>query len=356
MLAFLAAIAIQRNIFPFYSGDHDEPVYRFQAAMLQMGHINIPLAQNQFFRPWLSGPGDGHLVMAFSPGWPSVLMAANVTTGSMLVGLAGSERLAQLGDAHLQRRTARLRRLLAPQVVDEPVGRHDLVNAHQQNREQRALLGARQRHQRVAVGDFKRAEDPEVHRVSRLLADRRILSQDRSQSGDRYQKGRVMRLTTHSGLIATSLAIAALTAGGLFASASGAKPARAHVHAHPGAATVHVVEHAITDNEIPTGGGKDVKGNILTFDNPVFDAAEHRSASATTRASARGSRQAGDLGVPVDDVRQGGQITVEGPYYDTHNSVLSITGGTGAYRNARGEMVLKSRNGGKEYDLIFKLS
>ncbi len=87
VVAFGAAIAIQRNIFPFYSGDHDEPVYRFQAAMLQMGHLNIPLAQNEFFRPWLSGPGDGHLVMAFNPGWPSVLMAANVATGSMLVAL-----------------------------------------------------------------------------------------------------------------------------------------------------------------------------------------------------------------------------------------------------------------------------
>ena len=123
-----------------------------------------------------------------------------------------TERLAQLGDAHLQRRAARIRRLLAPQVVDEPVGRHDLVNAQQQNREQRALLGARQRHQRVAVGDLERAEDPEVHRVSRPLADRRILSQDRSQSGDRYQKGRVMRLATRSGLITTSLAIAAIAA------------------------------------------------------------------------------------------------------------------------------------------------
>ena len=87
VLAFLAAIAVQRNVFPFYSGDHDEPVYRFQAAMLRMGEINIPLTQNEFFRPWLSGPGDGHLVMAFSPGWPSVLMAADVATGSMLVAL-----------------------------------------------------------------------------------------------------------------------------------------------------------------------------------------------------------------------------------------------------------------------------
>jgi allene oxide cyclase len=53
---------------------------------------------------------------------------------------------------------------------------------------------------------------------------------------------------------------------------------------------------------------------------------------------------------------KGGQITVQGPFYDTHNSVLSITGGTGAYKSNRGEMVLKSRNGGKEYDFIFNLT
>ena len=36
---------------------------------------------------------------------------------------------------------------------------------------------------------------------------------------------------------------------------------------------MHVIEHAITDTEIPTGGGKDVKGNVLTFNNPVFNVA-----------------------------------------------------------------------------------
>ena len=37
--------------------------------------------------------------------------------------------------------------------------------------------------------------------------------------------------------------------------------------------TITVVEHAITDTEIATGGGADVKGNILTFNNPVYNAA-----------------------------------------------------------------------------------
>ena len=52
--------------------------------------------------------------------------------------------------------------------------------------------------------------------------------------------------------------------------------------------TIAVVEHAITDTEIPTGGGADVKGNILTFNNPSTTRPTSRR-SATTRASARGS-------------------------------------------------------------------
>ena len=60
--------------------------------------------------------------------------------------------------------------------------------------------------------------------------------------------------------------------------------------------------------------------------------------------------------MPVDEFVAGGQITVQGPFYDTRNSVLSITGGTGAYRNSRGQMTLLSRDGGKEYDFVFHLN
>ena len=49
-----------------------------------------------------------------------------------------------------------------------------------------------------------------------------------------------------------------------------------------------------------------------------------------------------------------GQITVQGPFFDTRESVLAITGGTGAYRNARGEMELKFHNAaGTKFDFIF---
>ena len=54
-------------------------------------------------------------------------------------------------------------------------------------------------------------------------------------------------------------------------------------------------------------------------------------------------------------VRQG-QITVQGPYYDNLNSVLSITGVTRADRNSRGQIVLRARAHGTQYDFIFQLS
>jgi allene oxide cyclase len=147
-------------------------------------------------------------------------------------------------------------------------------------------------------------------------------------------------------------ATAALSAAAVVATASSARPLRAH----GAGATIHVVEHAVTDTEIPTGGGKDVKGNILTFNNPVFDAADkkqvgHDEGFCTRIAPARGIWEC-----LWTTFLKGGQITVQGPFYDTRNSVLSITGGTGVYRSARGEMVLKSRDGGKEYDFIFKLA
>jgi hypothetical protein len=51
----------------------------------------------------------------------------------------------------------------------------------------------------------------------------------------------------------------------------------------------------------------------------------------------------------------GGSLTVEGPFFDTHNSVLAVTGGTGVYRNARGTMTLRSLPGGTRFEFVFNL-
>jgi allene oxide cyclase len=127
-------------------------------------------------------------------------------------------------------------------------------------------------------------------------------------------------------------------------------------HADGAGPTVHVIEHAITDKEIPTGGGKDVKGNILTFNNPVYNEANTKQVGHDEGFCTRIAPDQGIWECLWTTFVDGGQITVQGPYYDTRNSVLSITGGTGAYRDTRGQMELLSRDGGAEYDFIFQLS
>jgi allene oxide cyclase len=153
-------------------------------------------------------------------------------------------------------------------------------------------------------------------------------------------------------------ASAVLAAGGLALGAwlgAGAGSASA-ARAHAAATTVHVIEHAITDTEAPGVGGKDVKGNILTFNNPVFNTANSKQVGHDEGFCTRLQVKLGIWECLWTTFVKGGQITVQGPYYDTKNSTLSITGGTGIYDGARGQMKLLSRNGGKEYDFIFQLS
>ena len=147
-------------------------------------------------------------------------------------------------------------------------------------------------------------------------------------------------------------ATAALAVGAIAAAPSSARPRRALAAGK----TVHVIEHAITDTENPGVGGKDVKGNVLTFNNPVFNVANTKQVGHDEGFCIRVAPAQGIWECLWTTFLKAGQITVQGPYYDTRNSVLSITGGTGAYRDSRGEMTLLSRDGGKEYDFIFHLS
>jgi hypothetical protein len=48
---------------------------------------------------------------------------------------------------------------------------------------------------------------------------------------------------------------------------------------------------------------------------------------------------------------------VQGPFYDTEDSELAITGGTGEYENASGTMSLHARNDkGAEYDFTYDVN
>jgi hypothetical protein len=155
----------------------------------------------------------------------------------------------------------------------------------------------------------------------------------------------------------------ALLAGALFALTSvfgvalaAGTPKRKLKKAGGNRHTVHVIEHAVTDTEVPSGGGPDVTGNVLTFHNNVYDRADKKQVGTDLGFCIRISPADGSWTCEWTTFLPKGQINVAGPFYDTRNSVLAITGGTGAYRKARGEMNLNSLMGGKEYDFIFHLN
>jgi allene oxide cyclase len=162
------------------------------------------------------------------------------------------------------------------------------------------------------------------------------------------------RSLTLSGLSAT---VAAAAVGAALVLPAAASAHTGHHHHHRGAQTITVVEHAITDTEqTAVPGGPDEPGDPLTFTNPVFNPANTTQVGHDEGFCMRLDVSTGTWECLWTTFLPHGQITVQGPYYDTKNSVLSITGGTGAYRDARGQMGLKALDGGKEYDFIFHLS
>jgi allene oxide cyclase len=154
-----------------------------------------------------------------------------------------------------------------------------------------------------------------------------------------------MKMIRHSILL---VAVAATLSLGLVAPAAGS--ARASK-----ATVIHVVERPATD-AITNGDPEiDKLGNVLTFANKVYDSANKRQV---------GSDQGYCIRTVVGKAWEcnwttflkSGSITVEGKFLDSGNTVLAITGGTGAYATARGKMDLKYRNKkGTAFNFVFHL-
>lgn len=125
-------------------------------------------------------------------------------------------------------------------------------------------------------------------------------------------------------------------------------------HHGKGGKRIHVVERATTDTVVDVGPADDSLGDSLAFANEVFD---------KTNTDIVGSDQGSCVRTVVGQAWEcswttflsKGQVTVQGPFYDDgSDSTLAITGGTGAYRNARGSMELRWRNPeGTELDFVF---
>jgi len=132
-----------------------------------------------------------------------------------------------------------------------------------------------------------------------------------------------------------------------------------------------VVERALTDTTIHLGAKSDSKdandatihpgakadsiGDLLTFANPVFDAANKVQL---------GTDQGYCVRVVVGKswecfwtlMLKDGQITIEGPFLDAGDSVMVVTGGSGKYAGAKGSMKLHARDAkGSAYDFGYDL-
>jgi allene oxide cyclase len=122
--------------------------------------------------------------------------------------------------------------------------------------------------------------------------------------------------------------------------------------------TIHVIEHltAVTTGDVPPAG--DSAGDQLVFHDLLFDAADKHQVGLNNGDCVRTVvHQVMECFLTV--FLSAGQITLEGPFYDSGaDSMFAITGGTGAYQEARGQMRLHATGHpvGSEYDYFIMIA
>src|SRR5690242_11777900 len=106
-----------------------------------------------------------------------------------------------------------------------------------------------------------------------------------------------------------------------------------------GMKAIVVVERATTDTTIDNGAAGDSIGDLLAFGNEVFDKT-NTTKVGTDQGSCVRTVPGKAFECSWTTFLPGGQIVVQGPFFDAADSTLAITGGTGRYRKARGTMDL----------------
>jgi 4-amino-4-deoxy-L-arabinose transferase-like glycosyltransferase len=83
-LSFMWATFAAPLIFPYYSNNHDEPVYALQAETLLRGNLTLPSNEFiRFFTPWLTKADSSHAIFKYTPVQASVLALGEMLMGSM---------------------------------------------------------------------------------------------------------------------------------------------------------------------------------------------------------------------------------------------------------------------------------
>jgi hypothetical protein len=122
-----------------------------------------------------------------------------------------------------------------------------------------------------------------------------------------------------------------------------------------GGEKIVVVERPVGETTVDLGPKGDSVGDLLVFANKVYDSANKAQV---------GSDQGYCLRTLVGKswecfwtlVLKDGQITVEGPFMDTGDSLMTVTGGTGKYAGAKGSMKLHPRDATPTgYDFTYDL-
>lgn len=112
LLAALVALWARHRLFPAYSWNRDEPVYLWHVDLLRSGHLTATDGGHpSLFQPWLSARGDGVVFTQYTLGWPLVLLAAAVLTGSAGNALLLGAALAVVGTYVLGLEVLRDRRI-----------------------------------------------------------------------------------------------------------------------------------------------------------------------------------------------------------------------------------------------------
>jgi hypothetical protein len=152
-----------------------------------------------------------------------------------------------------------------------------------------------------------------------------------------------MRRTALFASILVTVVVAAGLAVGAAQAGQDTRAQTATTQTERAATRITVVERAVSDSVVDLGPQGDSVGDQLAFANPVYDRTNSHKVGRDQGSCVRTvAGKAWQCSFTTSLAH--GSLVVEGPFYDTKDSVLAITGGTGSYSRARGAMHLHARN------------